>query len=161
MIICIYIGGEYESLVLDCPLFEKFRIQLQETEVILDDEDSTVGNLRIGKAYIVHKQQDKLEHLPQQSLPHGDDHLDGCDGEEEEEYSQLLLQDELDGTQIEDLTLQIQRYIHLYIRAYHHHCVRICLLTCIQTSCIRTLQGLYLTLCPYLLVLVKVKCATH
>lgn len=140
---CIYllrIGGEYESLVLDCPLFENFRIQLQETEVILDDEDSTVGNLRIGKAYIVHKQQDNHEHLPQQSLPHGDDHLDGFDGEEEEENLQLLHQDELDGTQIDDLTPQIQRYIHIYLHAYHYHCVlkRVCLLTYMHTSYMHT-----------------------
>ena len=54
------IGGEYESLVLDCPLFKDYRIELQETEVILDDEDSSVGNLRITKAYTVqkHKNQD-------------------------------------------------------------------------------------------------------
>jgi diphthine-ammonia ligase len=39
-------GGEYESLVVDCRLFKK-RLVLDETQVVVDEEDSSVGNLRI------------------------------------------------------------------------------------------------------------------
>jgi diphthine-ammonia ligase len=32
-------GGEYESLVLDCPAFKTVRLQLTETQIVPDDED--------------------------------------------------------------------------------------------------------------------------
>jgi diphthine-ammonia ligase len=48
-------GGEYESLVLDCPIFRTHRINLVATEVVLDEEDPTVGNLRILEAVLVSK----------------------------------------------------------------------------------------------------------
>lgn len=46
-------GGEYESLVLDCPIFKK-RIELLETEILIDKDDPSVGYLSISK-YAVHE----------------------------------------------------------------------------------------------------------
>ena len=43
-------GGEYETLVLDCPAFQR-RLVLDETDVLLDDEDCSVGNLRISACH--------------------------------------------------------------------------------------------------------------
>ena len=42
-------GGEYESLVLDCPMFAKTgkRLRIVASEVLLDEEDCSVGNLLI------------------------------------------------------------------------------------------------------------------
>lgn len=40
-------GGEYESLVLDCPLFSK-RIELTETRLVVDKDDPSVGYLVIA-----------------------------------------------------------------------------------------------------------------
>jgi len=49
-------GGEYETLVLDCPaLFKYGRLVLEETEVICDASDDGVGILRIGKCYVEKK----------------------------------------------------------------------------------------------------------
>ena len=49
-------GGEYETLVLDCPkLFKYGRLVLDETEVITDTCDDSVGNLRIIKCSVVKK----------------------------------------------------------------------------------------------------------
>jgi uncharacterized protein (TIGR00290 family) len=47
-------GGEYESLVLNCSAF-KMRIALLETEILLDEEDSSVGNLKIVRFSAVEK----------------------------------------------------------------------------------------------------------
>ena len=47
-------GGEYESLVLDCSVFKK-RLVLHETEVLVDEENYTVGNLRIKRCSTVPK----------------------------------------------------------------------------------------------------------
>jgi diphthine-ammonia ligase len=47
-------GGEYESLVLNCSAF-KMRIALLETEVLLDEEDSSVANLKIVRFSAVEK----------------------------------------------------------------------------------------------------------
>jgi diphthine-ammonia ligase len=33
-------GGEYESLVLDCPAFKTKKLRLTETEIVLDEEDA-------------------------------------------------------------------------------------------------------------------------
>ena len=49
-------GGEYETLVLDCPkLFKYGRLILDEIEVITDTCDDSVGNLRIIKCSVVKK----------------------------------------------------------------------------------------------------------
>ena len=40
-------GGEYESLVLDCPLFPTKRLVVDSTNVCLDTEDESVGILQI------------------------------------------------------------------------------------------------------------------
>lgn len=49
-------GGEYETLVLDCPkLFKYGRLVLDETEVITDTCDVSVGNLRIIKCSVIKK----------------------------------------------------------------------------------------------------------
>eukprot|EP01039_Chlorochromonas_danica_P001141 gene1141-1246_t len=48
-------GGEYESLVVDAPIFQK-RLILEETECVLDDEDPTVGNLNIHKCSTIVKE---------------------------------------------------------------------------------------------------------
>eukprot|EP01032_Pedospumella_encystans_P019480 gene19480-22147_t len=48
-------GGEYESLVLDCSVFKK-RLVLHETEVLVDEENYTVGNLRIKSCSTVPKE---------------------------------------------------------------------------------------------------------
>ena len=50
-------GGEYESLVLDCPLFRSKKIELGETLVVLDQEDISVGNLRILSCRCVEKEE--------------------------------------------------------------------------------------------------------
>lgn len=39
-------GGEYESLVLDCPLFSR-RIRLTQTRVVVDRDDPSVGYLAV------------------------------------------------------------------------------------------------------------------
>jgi diphthine-ammonia ligase len=45
-------GGEYETLVLDCPaLFPRNRLVLDEVEVVLDGEDDGVGVLRIKSCH--------------------------------------------------------------------------------------------------------------
>lgn len=43
-------GGEYETLVLDCPAFTR-RLVLDATEIMLDDEDCSVGNLCIKSCH--------------------------------------------------------------------------------------------------------------
>lgn len=48
-------GGEYESLVLDCSVFKR-RLVLHETEVLVDEENYTVGNLRIKSCSTVAKE---------------------------------------------------------------------------------------------------------
>jgi enamine deaminase RidA (YjgF/YER057c/UK114 family) len=49
-------GGEYETLVLDCPrLFKYGRLVLEETEVITDESNDGVGNLRIVKFSVAKK----------------------------------------------------------------------------------------------------------
>ena len=49
-------GGEYETLVLDCPrLFKYGRLALEETEVIPDASDDGVGNLSIVRCSVVKK----------------------------------------------------------------------------------------------------------
>ena len=43
-------GGEYETMVLDCPkLFKRGRLVMDETEIICDTSDDGVGILRIDK----------------------------------------------------------------------------------------------------------------
>ncbi|CAN0006665.1 unnamed protein product, partial [Phaeothamnion confervicola] len=47
-------GGEYETLVLDCPLFSECRLVLDETEVVTTDDDgggAPVGVLRILRCH--------------------------------------------------------------------------------------------------------------
>ena len=39
MPICSMIGGEYESLTLDCPLFKK-RIVIDQKEVVMHSDDA-------------------------------------------------------------------------------------------------------------------------
>ncbi len=49
-------GGEYETLVLDCPkLFKDGRLVLEETEVICDESDDGVGILKIIKCSVEKK----------------------------------------------------------------------------------------------------------
>eukprot|EP01031_Cornospumella_fuschlensis_P034126 gene34126-41301_t len=48
-------GGEYESLVLDGPIFRK-RIVVNDSKVVLDGEDETVGNLLITSFSVVDKE---------------------------------------------------------------------------------------------------------
>jgi len=45
-------GGEYESLILDCPLFLGKRVVLDETEIEVNEEDESVGFLKITKHHI-------------------------------------------------------------------------------------------------------------
>ena len=47
-------GGEYETIVLDCPAFKK-RLVLSETSILIDEEDCSVGNLRILQFDVVEK----------------------------------------------------------------------------------------------------------
>lgn len=47
-------GGEYESIVLDAPFFKK-RIVIDEFRIFVDDEDNTVGNLKITRYSIAEK----------------------------------------------------------------------------------------------------------
>ena len=48
-------GGEYETLVLDCPLFLNSRIVLDLTEIVLDSEDSSLGNLVVKEFHLENK----------------------------------------------------------------------------------------------------------
>jgi len=49
-------GGEYETLVLDCPkLFKHGKLILEETEIVCDDSDDGVGVLRISKCSVEKK----------------------------------------------------------------------------------------------------------
>jgi diphthine-ammonia ligase len=54
-------GGEYETMVLDMPLF-KYRIEISESEVVCDDNDPSVGHLRIKGFRVVPKQQQLEAH---------------------------------------------------------------------------------------------------
>eukprot|EP00804_Cyclotella_cryptica_P017680 CCRYP_017151-RA/>CCRYP_017151-RA protein AED:0.48 eAED:0.48 QI:0/-1/0/1/-1/0/1/0/927 len=54
-------GGEYETLVLDCPIFKRGRLILEETEVLGDGEDG-VGVLRIHKCRVEKKGQMSYSH---------------------------------------------------------------------------------------------------
>jgi diphthine-ammonia ligase len=47
-------GGEYETLVLDCPAFRK-RLEITGSTVVYDDEDVSVGNLVISGLKIIDK----------------------------------------------------------------------------------------------------------
>ena len=47
-------GGEYESLVCDLPSFTR-SIEVLDSEVLIDPEDSDVGNLRVTKARLIEK----------------------------------------------------------------------------------------------------------
>ena len=50
-------GGEFESLTLDCPLFKKFRMEIEEADVISHKEDdlAPVVFLKIRKIKLVEK----------------------------------------------------------------------------------------------------------
>ena len=52
-------GGEYETLVLDCPLFEKKRIVVDESEIILlsDDYFAPVAVYQINKVHLEAKEK--------------------------------------------------------------------------------------------------------
>lgn len=47
-------GGEYETIVLDCPAFHK-RLVFSETSILIDEEDCSVGNLRIVQFSVADK----------------------------------------------------------------------------------------------------------
>jgi diphthine-ammonia ligase len=64
-------GGEYESFVTDCSLFRTQRIKIIQSEVVLDDEDPSVGNLRIIECQLVEKNSvETIDHIP--SSPHSE-----------------------------------------------------------------------------------------
>lgn len=48
-------GGEYESIVLDCPAYKFAHLRIDASEVVVDSEDSSVGNLRILSASLIPK----------------------------------------------------------------------------------------------------------
>lgn len=48
-------GGEYESFVVDCPLFLTQRIEITQSQVVHDPEDPSVGNLWITECKLVDK----------------------------------------------------------------------------------------------------------
>jgi len=50
-------GGEFESIVLDCPLFKTHRIEIEESEVVpIDKNDlAPVSFLRLNKLRLVEK----------------------------------------------------------------------------------------------------------
>lgn len=64
-------GGEYESFVIDCPLFERQRIEITESQVVHDPEDPSVGNLWITECKLVDKEVS-------QSVPHSLDRSHDC-----------------------------------------------------------------------------------
>ena len=47
-------GGEYETIVLDCPAFKK-RLVFSETSILIDEEDCSVGNLQVLQFSVVEK----------------------------------------------------------------------------------------------------------
>jgi diphthine-ammonia ligase len=54
-------GGEYESIVVDCPVFLSGRIHIISSDIIYDDEDISVGNLRVLDCEVI----EKLENIEQ------------------------------------------------------------------------------------------------
>jgi diphthine-ammonia ligase len=50
-------GGEYESFVIDCPLFPTQRIEIVRSEIIYDAEDPSVGNLKILECQLIEKSE--------------------------------------------------------------------------------------------------------
>lgn len=73
-------GGEYESLVLNCSAFKK-RIALLETAVLLDDEDSSVGNLKILRFSAVEKVPSSSCASTTTALTSGCENIPGTDGD--------------------------------------------------------------------------------
>lgn len=56
-------GGEYESLVLDCPMFARTgkRLRIVSSEVLLDEEDCSVGNLLIKECVVEYREEEEEE----------------------------------------------------------------------------------------------------
>lgn len=52
-------GGEYESFVLNCSLFRRFRLAIENSEIVLDEEDPSCGHLRIISCKAVPKSNSK------------------------------------------------------------------------------------------------------
>lgn len=52
-------GGEFESAVFDCPLFESQKIELEESEIVLIDKNelAPVSFLRLKQLKLVDKDQ--------------------------------------------------------------------------------------------------------
>lgn len=48
-------GGEFETFVLDCPLFPRWRLVLDDTELILDPEDDSIGSLYLLRCHLEDK----------------------------------------------------------------------------------------------------------
>lgn len=64
-------GGEYETLTLDCPLFKK-RIQLDETEIVVDTDSGNVASvayLRMTRASLVDKEGQQSSTLENVLVP--------------------------------------------------------------------------------------------
>ena len=53
-------GGEYESLVLNCSAFKK-KLVLQDTKILIDDENYTVGYLQIPSCICIDKTTDEIQ----------------------------------------------------------------------------------------------------
>lgn len=49
-------GGEYETIVLDCSAFYHNKLSLDSTEIVIDEEDCSVGYLRIHECSVVEKE---------------------------------------------------------------------------------------------------------
>lgn len=54
-------GGEFESLVVDCPLFPSKKIQILETRTFVDAEQPDVAALGVTKHAVVTKSQEEME----------------------------------------------------------------------------------------------------
>jgi diphthine-ammonia ligase len=48
-------GGEYESLVLDMPCFTRYRIIIDKSSIIVDEDDFSVGNLSLDAMHLEEK----------------------------------------------------------------------------------------------------------
>ena len=68
-------GGEYETIVLDCPLFKK-RIVIDECSITIDPENDSVGYLKVSKVHLENKGNDGAATT---TLPEQGDHLSQID----------------------------------------------------------------------------------
>lgn len=113
-------GGEYETLVLDCPrLFKYGRLLLEETEVVTDESDDGIANLRIIKCSVVKKiaVDDHTRYILNDEVRAGQSHIT-----EQVQTAKSELYRDVVGARIPTTTSEISSIIH---QSMNHPNVRI------------------------------------